>query len=159
MKLRFAAILLFLSGALKAQQFSGIDTIGTKSTTQNIYVKQLGGDSLSSCFVILIKQQVKLHKHAYHSETVTVLEGEGNMQLGDKNFVVKKGDVVFIPRNTPHAVISTGSVALKVISSQSPRFDGTDRILLEYYYFIAKKKPLKFEWLFLVYVFFKQIAF
>ena len=132
MDLRFAAILVVLSGALKAQQFSGIDTIGTKSTTQNIYVKQLGGDSLSSCFVIVIKQQVKLHKHFFHSETVTVLEGEGNMQLGEKSFVVKKGDIVFIPRNTPHAVISTGTVALKVISSQSPQFDGSDRILLEH---------------------------
>ena len=131
MDLRFAAILVVLSGALKAQQFSGIDTIGTKSTTQNIYVKQLGGDSLSSCFVIVIKQQVKLHKHFFHSETVTVLEGEGKMQLGEKNLSIKKGDIIFIPRNTPHAVISTGSVALKVISSQSPAFDGTDRILLE----------------------------
>ena len=132
MALRFAAILVILSGALKAQQFSGVDTIGTSSTTQNIYIKQLGGDSLSSCFVIVIKQQVKLHKHTSHSETVTVVEGEGTMQLGEKNFTIKKGDIIFIPRNTPHAVISTGSRALKVISSQSPYFDGTDRILLEH---------------------------
>lgn len=132
MNLRLVAILLLLSGAIKAQRFSGIDTIGTKSTTQNIYVKQLGGDSLSSCFVIVIKQQVKLHKHAFHSETVTVLEGEGSMQLGEKNFSIKKGDIIFIPCNTPHAVISTGTQALKVISNQSPSFDGTDRILLEH---------------------------
>jgi len=97
----------------------------------NIYSEKIAGDSLSTSFLILIKKEVKLHKHLEHSEHVYVLEGEGNMQLGNEWFKIKKGDLIFIPKNTAHKVVTTSEIPLKVISIQSPQFDGTDRILLE----------------------------
>jgi mannose-6-phosphate isomerase-like protein (cupin superfamily) len=112
-------------------QHLNTDTIGAKTVSDNIYNKPLFGDSLASSFVIIIKKEVKLHKHLVHSEHVVVLDGTGEMKLGDKNFEIKKGDVVFIPKNTTHAVKSTGRQPLKVLSVQSPNFDGKDRIFIE----------------------------
>ncbi len=98
---------------------------------ENVYSEKITGDSLSTSFLILIKKEVKLHKHLEHSEHVYVLEGEGNMQLGNDWFKIKSGDLIFIPKNTPHKVVTTSKTPLKVISIQSPQFDGSDRILLE----------------------------
>lgn len=116
---------------LLAQTHISIDTVGNKTSTENIYVKNIAHDSLSSGFVIVIKKEVKLHKHLHHSEYVIVLEGEAKMQLGEKDFIIKKNDIVFIPKNTPHKVVTLSKKPLKVISIQSPYFDGKDRVLLE----------------------------
>lgn len=124
-------ILLFSMAAGRAQSFTTTDTIGLASKTDNIYNRHLFSDSLSSSFVILIKKEVKAHRHLLHSEQVCVLQGEGQMQLGDKSFTIRKGDVIFIPKNTIHSVKSIGTLPLKVLSVQSPRFDGTDRVMVD----------------------------
>jgi quercetin dioxygenase-like cupin family protein len=96
----------------------------------NVLPRKLYSDAHATGFVIWVKQRVPLHKHATHSETVVVLEGKGEMQLGDQIFAVRKGDIIFIPEGTPHAVtVKRG--ALKVLSVQAPAFDGSDRIPLE----------------------------
>ena len=82
-------------------------------------------------FVIFIKKEVKKHKHATHTENVYILDGEGEMLLGDKTFKVKKGDMIFISMNTVHSLKVTSSVPVKVLSVQSPRFDGKDRIFID----------------------------
>ena len=110
---------------------TNVDTIGTNSKTENIYSKFIYGDSLTSSFCIVIKKEVKSHKHLTHSEQVTVMEGEGIMKLGDKTFNIKPGDLIFIAKNTIHSVITTSKIPLKVISIQSPLFDGKDRIFTE----------------------------
>ncbi len=114
-----------------AQVHLSADSIGIATKTDNIYVKPTSSDSLSSGFVIIIKKEVKLHKHLNHSEHVVVLDGEGKMQVGNNEYHIKKGDVVFIPKNTAHKVITTSKKPLKVVSIQSPYFDGKDRVLLE----------------------------
>ncbi|MGZ3919409.1 MAG: cupin domain-containing protein [Bacteroidia bacterium] len=108
-----------------------IDSIGVSSQTENLYSVPLFSDSLASSFCILIKKEVKAHKHLQHSEHVIVSEGSGIMKLADETFVIKKGDVIFIPKNTIHSVKTTGSIPLKVISIQAPLFDGRDRIMTE----------------------------
>jgi mannose-6-phosphate isomerase-like protein (cupin superfamily) len=114
-----------------AQVHISTDTIGKFSKNENLYVKSTSSDSLASGFVIVIKKEVKLHKHLYHSEHVFVIEGEGQMQLGDKTFTIKPNDLIFIPKNTPHKVITTSKKPLKVLSIQSPNFNGKDRVMLE----------------------------
>lgn len=100
-------------------------------TFTNIWSKRITNDSLSSGFIIIIKNEVKLHKHQSHSEHVFVLEGKGLMTLADSVFKIKKGDILFIPQNTPHRVKVISKKPLKIISIQSPYFDGKDRIMLE----------------------------
>jgi len=97
----------------------------------NISVLNLKHDSLSSSFLISIKHKVGLHKHLHHAEHVYVISGEGEMILGEESFLVKEGDYIFIPINTAHAVKVISKEPLKVISIQTPYFDGSDRVILE----------------------------
>jgi mannose-6-phosphate isomerase-like protein (cupin superfamily) len=60
-----------------------------------------------------------------------VLSGEADMRLGDQNIHIKPGDVIFIPKGTPHSAKVTSTVPLRIISIQAPYFDGSDRIMLE----------------------------
>lgn len=66
-----------------------------------------------------------------HSEHVIVQEGEALMKLGDKEFNIKEGDVIFIPKGTTHSVLVKGKKPLKVISVQAPLFKGDDRVMME----------------------------
>jgi mannose-6-phosphate isomerase-like protein (cupin superfamily) len=127
----FVVIFLVLQLYYNKAQTLSVDTVGLNSTSQNIYSKAAFSDSLASSFCIVIKKEVKPHKHITHSEHVFVVEGEGTMKMGDKIFSLKKNDLVFIPKNTIHSVKSTGKTPLKVISIQSPMFDGSDRIMTE----------------------------
>lgn len=130
MQLFFSVFLILIFSYTFAQHRS-LTELQPKEPFENVYSEKIAEDSLSSSFIIWIKKEVKLHKHLEHSEHVYVLDGEGNMQLGNEKIIIKAGDLVFIPQNTPHKVITTSKTPLKVISIQSPKFDGTDRILLE----------------------------
>lgn len=114
----------------RSQTVMNTDTIGGDSKAA-IFSKALFSDSLCSSFCIVIRNEVKAHKHLHHSEHVMVLEGEGMMKLGDRSFAIKKGDLIFIPKNTVHAVKSGGKAPLKVLSIQAPLFDGGDRVFVE----------------------------
>lgn len=122
-------VICFYSG--RSQTVFPTDSIGTQTLSENIYNKQLFGDSLSTSFCIVIKKEVKAHKHQYHSEHVVVLEGEGIMKLDGESLPIKKGDLIFIPKNSIHSVKRVSKVPLKVLSIQSPAFNGNDRIFVE----------------------------
>ena len=97
----------------------------------NILVKKLSSEENASAFVIWVKESVKAHKHAAHTENIYVLEGKGKFEVGSEAYILKKGDYVFIPENTVHSLIVTSGKAMKVISIQSPEFLGKDRIFIE----------------------------
>jgi len=122
-------ITLFIS--VKSQSAVSLDTVNISAKTENVFNLPLFNDSLASSFCIIINREVKPHKHQFHSEHVFVLEGEGLMKLGEKILQLKKGDFIFIPKNTIHSVKTTSKVPLKVISIQAPFFDGKDRIIIE----------------------------
>ena len=124
-------LLLFLFPIFATAQNQSLDTIKAPTNYDGIYSRMVASDSLSSSFVIFIKKEVKKHKHATHTENVYILEGEGEMLLGDKTFKVKKGDIIFIPMNTIHSLKVTSSIPVKVLSVQSPYFDGKDRIFID----------------------------
>ena len=131
MKKLFFLLLIVLSLSAKAQNFQSLDTIKAPAVYENIYSRAIASDSLVSSFVIFIKKEVKKHKHVSHSEHVYVLEGEGEMLVGEKMFKIKKGDIIFVPKNTIHALKVTSSTPVKVLSIQAPLFDGKDRVFVE----------------------------
>lgn len=131
MKTIYYLLSIFFSLNTFAQSTQCIDTIKPSMEYENMYMRPLFSDSLSSSFVIYVKKEVKPHKHVSHTEQVYVLDGIGEMLIGEKKFNVKKGDIIFIPKNTVHALINTSSVPIKVISIQSPYFDGSDRIAVD----------------------------
>lgn len=124
-------LLLFAVPFFANAQLQSLDTIKAPINNDGIYSRMVASDSLSSSFVIFIKKEVKKHKHVSHTENVYILDGEGEMLLGDKSFKVKKGDMIFIPMNTVHSLKVTSSIPVKVLSVQSPRFDGKDRIFVD----------------------------
>ena len=93
----------------------------------NIEVKKLYSDSNSSSFEITIEDSVRLHYHSEHTENIFVIEGEAKMQLNEEFIQIKKGDHLVIPQGSKHAVWVESKNPLKVISVQSPEFDGKDR--------------------------------
>ena len=98
---------------------------------ENINVNKLYDDSLSTSFVIWIKDSVRPHKHEYHTESLYVVDGTAEMFIGDENITIKPGDFVTIPKNTVHSAKVTSDKALKVISVQAPQFIGNDRVFIE----------------------------
>lgn len=127
-------LFIFLFGAIpfgaKAQLHIDTDTLRDADTAKNTVVL-LASDSLCSTFHITIPKGVNMHYHAFHSENVVVTEGTGIMKLGKKEFTIKEGDLIVIPKGTKHSVKNTGKKPLKVISVQAPYFDGRDRVLVD----------------------------
>ncbi len=119
--------LILMNIQLKAQILVHTDTLNSSNTSTN-EVKTIFCDSLSCTFSIVIPSAVKAHYHQHHTENVMVIDGEAWMLLGDKEFKIKKGDLIVIPKGTVHSVRNLGETPLKVISIQAPFFDGKDRV-------------------------------
>lgn len=98
------------------------------ATDKPVEVIQLASDANASQFLIFIRTGVAPHKHLTHSESLYVLSGAGEMQLGERRFAIGAGDFVQIPMGAVHGVNVTSAVPLKVLSIQAPEFDGTDRV-------------------------------
>ena len=114
-----------------AQNIVQLKKIKPAKDYENIHIQKLESDKNASSFLIWIKENVRIHKHAYHTETIIVLEGKGIMTIGEEVFNVKKNDYFVIPENRPHALTVTSGRPVKVISIQSPEFKGLDRIFLD----------------------------
>lgn len=98
----------------------------------NIKVEKLAHDSLSTGFMIWVKHKVRPHRHEHHSENIYVIEGEGDMTVGEKTFRISPGSYIFVPTNVVHSVVVDESKGtLKVLSVQAPFFDGNDRVFVD----------------------------
>ncbi|EZH75568.1 lipoprotein [Aquimarina atlantica] len=120
-----------ISAGLFAQTKNTILDFEPDQDYDNILVKKVYSDTHTSTFVIWIKKNVKPHKHIKHTEQVFVLQGKASVQLNDKEIIVQKGDWVTIPEQTVHAVKVLSKIPLKVISVQTPEFEGKDRVFVE----------------------------
>ena len=121
-------ILFITYNSIAQEAVINIESVIPPKEYNNIHVQKISSDSLSSTFVIWVKQKVKLHKHLYHRENVIILEGSGQFQLKDSIYNVSAGDIITIPKNTWHGVTINSRDIMKVISIQSPEFLGNDRV-------------------------------
>ena len=94
---------------------------------KNILVQKIGGDTLSTQFVIWVKDTVRTHCHEKHTESLYVLSGQGVFYLNKERFEIGAGDFVTIKKKSWHAVKVTSEEPLKVLSVQAPEFLGNDR--------------------------------
>ena len=60
------------------------------------------------------------HLHADANEIQYILEGTGTIWLGDKDVTVKPGDLVVIPKGTPHAGTKPNGRTIKAIAIKTP---------------------------------------
>ena len=128
MKTLFLLGVVFFGYVAHSQETKAIALIQAPKQYDNIHVERIFGDSLSTSFMIWIKDTVATHKHEVHNETIHVLEGKAKFYFNDNITVIKAGEVLFIPKNNWHAVKVTSRKPLKVISTQSPGFYGKDRV-------------------------------
>ena len=122
---------MIITSFMARAQVEHIKALNAPDSISNIYNKKLFGDSLASSFIIIIKKEVKLHRHDTHSEHIYVVSGKAQMTLGNESFDMKPGDFIFIPKGTPHKVKVISVEPFKVLSIQAPLFDGKDRVMLE----------------------------
>ena len=116
----------------KCEKGHNLVTAQPDADFDNIKVEKLAHDSLSTGFLIWVKKNVRAHRHEFHSENVYVIEGEGEMVVDKDTFNIKPGSYVFIPTNTVHSVtVDKSKGIMKVLSVQSPFFDGVDRVFVE----------------------------
>ncbi len=115
----------------RAQRIMGPDELPCPEGNAPVRSITLHSDSACSSFLLCIDDRVRPHLHRTHTEHVFVVGGTAEMLLGDSTLSIKAGDTVMIPAGTPHAVTVTGGAPLRVISVQSPHFDGTDRVWLD----------------------------
>lgn len=69
--------------------------------------------------------------HQTHTELVYVIEGEGVFRLDDTKQIIKSGDFIRINKGVIHSVIVTSETPLKVLSIQTPKFEGKDRVFID----------------------------
>jgi quercetin dioxygenase-like cupin family protein len=74
--------------------------------------------------------EVKSHFHKSHSETIYVVEGNGQMVMDGKTLEVKPGAVIFNTMNKAHAVKNTGSTDIVVIQVFAPAWKEPDRVMV-----------------------------
>lgn len=128
------SFLLISYGALSSASAQSITSVSEQACapgSEAVHVSPLHSDSTCSSFLICIDTEVRMHLHRMHTEHVFVLDGEAIMQLGDQERRVKAGDTIVIPAGTPHGAKVTSKEPLRVVSVQAPRFDGSDRVLID----------------------------
>ena len=127
---RFLLVLFLGAFSVYSQTTSELKKIKPPAEYDNIHVMKIADDDFQSSFLIWIKNDVKLHKHDQHTENIYVLKGKGEMTLNDEKFVIQKGDYLNIPKGSSHSLKVLSSSPMQVLSIQSPKFTGKDRIFI-----------------------------
>lgn len=131
MNIFYSLLLVLIPATGFSQIHANLGSIQPDQEYENVYVKKIAEDSLQSTFVIWIKKDVKGHFHQDHTENIVIIEGKAEMTFNGERIIVKKGDYLNIPTGTKHAVVEILSKKpLKVLSIQSPYFDGKDRVFI-----------------------------
>ncbi len=64
----------------------------------------------------------KPHKHS-PEQCYIIIQGQGNMNVGEKSSTVEKGDIIYIPSNSVHFIKNQGDTTLVYISASTPAYD------------------------------------
>jgi mannose-6-phosphate isomerase-like protein (cupin superfamily) len=105
-------------------------------TAQVIHTGDLEGDALSplnaggmrnKTFVSVDGATISIqdgsppkHLHSNANEIQYILDGKGTIWLGDKEVQVKPGDLVIIPKGTPHGGTKPDGRTIKAIAIKTP---------------------------------------
>jgi len=72
-----------------------------------------------------------LHRHLQAEEIYHIIEGIGEMALGDDRFEVVTGDTVWIPAGAQHKIKNSGKMPLKILCCCSPPYSHDDTELIK----------------------------
>jgi mannose-6-phosphate isomerase-like protein (cupin superfamily) len=89
---------------------------------------ELGRDASSSHHAVALLDREPLHRHDTHDLLVVVVEGEGEMLIGDYTRTIGTHSIVYVPRKTVHSMRNTGKKPVIGYVMFTPPFDGKDRV-------------------------------
>jgi mannose-6-phosphate isomerase-like protein (cupin superfamily) len=101
---------------------------GQHLTGSPIATALVHGDDDVSVSVMKISGPVAMHRHAQSEEVVYLVAGEGVLHLANSQRALRAGDLVVVPRNTPHGFTPTGAEPVVILQTFVPHFiegDGT----------------------------------
>lgn len=86
---------------------------------------KLTGDDTQGAFMMFENTNppghgIPMHVHRNEDETFYILEGEVEVQLGDKAITAHAGDTVFLPRDVPHGFRITGDKPAHMLITVAP---------------------------------------
>lgn len=102
-----------------------------KQDFKNVRIETIAENELSSHHLVVIREKEPLHYHANHDGWALVLKGEADFLLGKTSRLLRRGDMVYIPRGVPHQATRRGREALAAFVIFTPPFDGKDTIPVE----------------------------
>ena len=71
------------------------------------------------------------HFHRTTEEIYYILEGEGEMRIGNDSRSVGPGDAIAIPPGMAHTIQNTGAVTLRFLCCCAPGYEHDDTVLVE----------------------------
>jgi len=74
-------------------------------------------------------EKTLLHYHEKSEELYYILQGTGEMQLGDETFTVNMGDTICIPSGSQHCIENTGDYDLKILCCCAPAYSHADTVI------------------------------
>jgi mannose-6-phosphate isomerase-like protein (cupin superfamily) len=95
-------------------------------------IAEIARDNTSSHHVVALLEAEPLHKHATHDLMVVLLEGQGEMRIGDKTRPIGPRSIVNVPRGVTHSMRNTAKTPLIGYAVFTPPFDGKDRVPVEF---------------------------
>jgi len=98
---------------------------------ESFRIRELGRDANSSHHLVWIRDREVPHRHDRHDLFVVMLEGHGEMRLGDEVRAVGVRSIFYVPRGTPHAFRNLSPEPALAYAVYAPAFDGADRVLLD----------------------------
>ncbi|MGH7860029.1 MAG: cupin domain-containing protein, partial [Candidatus Binatia bacterium] len=101
-----------------------------------VEVLKLGNTAWVSHHVAIVRTEERPHYHRFHDLTVSLLQGEGILNVDQRQIEMKEGDVAHINRGTPHFFRNSGKNPAVSFVIFSPPFDGRDTVS-------AKEEPKK----------------
>ena len=75
--------------------------------------------------------RTEAHHHVKTEEIYYIVEGHGEMRVGDETRPVGPGDAIAIPPGAVHQIANTGQVILKFLCCCAPGYEHDDTVLAE----------------------------
>ncbi|MET4386596.1 mannose-6-phosphate isomerase-like protein (cupin superfamily) [Bradyrhizobium sp. F1.4.3] len=110
------------TGEMEGEALGPANTVGYRSKMF------MGADGAT---VSIQVGNVPKHMHPNTNEIQYILDGTGTIWLGDKEVTVKPGDLVIIPKGTPHGGTKPISGQVKAIAIKTPPQTPDDTKLLD----------------------------
>jgi mannose-6-phosphate isomerase-like protein (cupin superfamily) len=91
-------------------------------------IKELYSSPDLSLSIAAITGKSTPHMHKKMEEIYFVLKGEGEIFIGDESEIIKRGDLVAIPKNKFHYIQAGKGKTIEIMVATHPGFDPDDVI-------------------------------